>query len=307
MLPPKWRRTSEIDVTPAEILAAAERRTLHVPQRGVDIALLDWGGDGPLALLHHANGFCKGVWGLVAEGLRGRFRVVAMDARGHGDSSKLEGPKAYAWQEFIDDLVAVAAALAAEAKSGRVALGLGHSFGGTSFIGAAWQRPELFERLLLLDPVVPLPPSLARPPTYDDHLDKMVEGARRRRSVFASRDEALSQWRQRSFFAHCDPRALELYVLDGLRQRADGSVELKCPGAVEAAVFAQGPGLDVFALAAGVRTPTLIQWAERGNFPRARHETIAASMQDGRVEAVPTGHLVPMERPDLVIAAALRP
>lgn len=293
-------------MTPAEILAAAEPRTLHLPTRGIDIALLDWGGDGPLALLHHANGFCKGVWGLVAAGLRDRFRVVAMDARGHGDSSRADGPKAYAWQQFIDDLVAVAEVLAGETTSGRIALGLGHSFGGTSFIGAARQRPELFERLLLLDPVVPPPPSIVRPPLYDDRMDKMVEGARRRRSVFASRQEALSQWRQRSFFAHCEPRALELYVLDGLRQRADGSVELKCPGEVEAAVFAQGPELDVFALAEGVRPPTVIQWAERGNFPRALHETIASSMHEARVEAVPTGHLVPMERPDLVIAAALR-
>ena len=78
-------------MSPAEILAAAERRVLRLPGRGVDIALLDWGGDGPLALLHHANGFCKGVWGLVAEGLRRDFRVVAMDARGHGDSSKPKG------------------------------------------------------------------------------------------------------------------------------------------------------------------------------------------------------------------------
>ena len=24
--------------------------------------MLDWGGEGPLALLSHANGFCAGVW-----------------------------------------------------------------------------------------------------------------------------------------------------------------------------------------------------------------------------------------------------
>ena len=55
---------------------------------GIEIALRDWGGDGPLALLHHANGFCAELWAQVAERLRGRFHLIALDARGHGASSK---------------------------------------------------------------------------------------------------------------------------------------------------------------------------------------------------------------------------
>jgi hypothetical protein len=54
-------------------------RTRRVPgsQPGIEIAVLDWGGSGPLALLHHANGFCAGLWDAVAAGLRGRFRVAS--------------------------------------------------------------------------------------------------------------------------------------------------------------------------------------------------------------------------------------
>lgn len=289
-------------MTAAEILAQATRRTLKLPARGVDIALLDWGGDGPLALLHHANGFCKGVWGLVAIELRRRFRVIAMDARGHGDSSKPEGDASYRWGEFIDDLVAVAAELRREI--GPIALGLGHSFGGTSFLGAARQRPDLFGRLLLLDPVVP-PPGSHRA-EHGNPLPKRVEGALRRRAIFDSRPQAIEQWRQRSFFARCDPRAVELYAIDGLADRDDGTVQLKCPGAVEAAVFAQGPGLDVVELARDLATPALVLHGAEGGFPRFLHEAIVAAMRDARLEDVPTGHLVPMERPDLVLAAAFR-
>ena len=61
-----------------ELLDRAEARRLVLPERGVEVALLDWGGAGPLALLHHANGFCKGLWALVAEGLCDRYRVIAM-------------------------------------------------------------------------------------------------------------------------------------------------------------------------------------------------------------------------------------
>jgi len=118
------------------MLSQVRRRKLALHGSSIEIALLDWGGDGPLALLHHANGFCAGVWGLVAERLRGHYRVIAMDARGHGDSSKPKGADCYHWELFGRDLLGVAEALAAEHPDGRIALGLGHSFGGIALLMA---------------------------------------------------------------------------------------------------------------------------------------------------------------------------
>lgn len=289
-----------------EVLHAAARRTIALDESGVEIAILDWGGEGPLALLHHANGFCKGVWGLVARALRDRYRVVAMDARGHGDSSKPSGPDAYGWERFAEDVVGVAARLAAEHRDGRVTLALGNSFGGTAFLGAAARRPELFGRLVLADPVVPPPPGVRRSPERVALAHRLVEGARKRRARFASRDEARARWAKRGLCARWDRRALELYALDGLRDVGDGTVELKCPPEVEAAIFANTGALDVFAIARRVVTPTLILWAAKGDFPRPVYEAIAASMADGRVETIEAGHLMPMERPDLVVDAVLR-
>ena len=292
--------------TARALLAGATRRTLSLPDRGVEIALLDWGGDGPLALLHHANGFCKGMWAEVAERLRARFRVVAMDARGHGDSSRPEGPDAYAWEHFAEDLVAVADALVAERGGGEVALGIGHSFGGTSMIGAAARRPELFARLLLVDPVVPPPPHSGITAENTPHLRRLVEGARRRRAQWPSRAAARAYCHERSFFASWRPEAIELYLLDGMREEADGSLALKCPGAVEAAVFGNTGAVDLFALAARVVCPTVVLWAERGNFERPVHEALADAMPAGHLVQVAAGHLVPMEEPALVVAAVER-
>lgn len=287
-----------------DLLAAATPRRLMLPERGVEIALLDFGGGGPLALAHHANGFCKGMWAEVAHALRGRLRVVALDARGHGDSSRPEGPAAYAWPEFARDLAAVASLLVAESGA-PLALGIGHSFGGTSLLGAAAERPALFERLLLVDPVTPPPPS-SRPPGRREHVASMADAARRRRSDWPSRLEARAWFSERSLFSAWTPAALDLYVLDGLRESKDGGVELKCAGAVEAAVFELGEFVDLTEWTRGLASPALWLWAERGNFPLAFHERLAASMRTARVERVPAGHLVPMERPDLVAEAALR-
>jgi len=286
------------------LLAAGTPRRLQLAGRGVEIALLDFGGPGPLALAHHANGFCKGMWAELAELLRGRVRLVAMDARGHGDSSQFEAEEAYAWREFAADLAAVGAH--ASAETGRpIALGIGHSFGGTALLGAEALAPGSFERMLLLDPVTPPSPAQA-PPERAAHIEAMKDAARRRRSHWPSRAEARAWFAERSLFASWRAEALDLYVLDGLRERPAGGVELKCQGSVEAAVFAQGEGVDVPAWVRGLAPPALWLWAERGNFPLAHYEALAASMRAGRVERVASGHLIPMERPDRVADAVLR-
>jgi pimeloyl-ACP methyl ester carboxylesterase len=298
------RRPTRDAAIPAEgWLPGVARRRLRLAS-GVEIALLDWGGDGPLALLHHANGFCAGTWGLVAEGLRAHHRVVALDARGHGDSSRPSGPEAYHWDRFAEDLVEVAERLGEQEPGGRVALGVGHSFGGTALLGAAARRADLLGRLVLVDPVTP-PPPRAVDPGRRERVGRLAEGARRRRGVFASREAARAHFARRSLFSRFDPRALDLYVVHALRERPDGGVELKCPGEIEARIFASA-SIDVRVLARRVRTPTLFLWARGGNFARAVYEEIAASMPEARVEDLDAGHLAPMERPQLVVAAVER-
>jgi pimeloyl-ACP methyl ester carboxylesterase len=124
--------------------------------------------------------------------------------------------------------------------------------------------------------------------------------------VWASRAEARAHFARRSLFRRWLPAALDLYVEHGLRERADGSVELKCPGAVEAAIFAGGGEVDVAELARGVVAPALWLWAALGSFSRERYRALAARMTSARVETLQAGHLAPMERPELVAEAILR-
>jgi pimeloyl-ACP methyl ester carboxylesterase len=287
------------------MLSQVRRRKIELPDSAVEIALLDWGGEGPLALLYHATGFCAGVWAPVAQRLREHYRVIAMDARGHGDSSKPEGAHHYRWEFFGQDVLGVAAVLAAEHPDGRVALGLGHSFGGSSILMASAERPDLFERNVLVDPII-LPPRSARAASASNPPGKaLAEGARNRRHVWPNREAAREKWLQKELFAGWDPRALDLYLAEGLADRPDGQVELKCSGEVEAATF-EGTGLtDLWPLANRVRTPTLIAWAARGQFSRATYEKLAACMTDARVCDIDAGHFAPMQHPDRVVAPIL--
>jgi pimeloyl-ACP methyl ester carboxylesterase len=291
--------------TQSDMLDHVRRRKIALPDSGIEIALLDWGGDGPLALLHHANGFCAGVWGLVAELLKDRYRVIAMDARGHGDSSKPEGANAYNWNHFSRDVLAVAEILAAESADGQIALGLGHSFGGCSILMASAQRPDLFACNVLIDPVV-LPADWDHAAfAASSNGNVLADGARSRRQIWPNREAARSKWQGKELFADWDPKALDLYVAEGLADRPDGQVELKCSGETEAAIFEGTGSSDLWPAAHRVQTPTLIERASRGVFPLETYEELAARMKSTTILEIEAGHLAPMQHPDRVVAPIL--
>jgi pimeloyl-ACP methyl ester carboxylesterase len=276
-------------------------KRVELPGRGLEISLSDWGGSGPLALLSHANGFCAGMWDEVALRLRDSYRVMALDARGHGDSDVPPPPEGYVWDEFVGDLVALAERLVRELGP---ADGIGHSFGGTVTMVAASQRPDLFRRVAMLDPVL-VPPEVSSLPERVVRVNTMAEAALGRRHVWPSREEARESWSGRPFFESWTGRALELYVGCGLRDRDDGQVELKCAGEVEAAVFGNRSLWDLWKVAEKLEVPARLFFAANGHFIRETVDKLASQAKRLDVVDLPTGHLMPMEDPEGVAAALL--
>jgi pimeloyl-ACP methyl ester carboxylesterase len=72
---------------------------------------------------------------------------------------------------------------------------------------------------------------------------------------------------------------------------------------VEAAIFGNPRGVDVPELARRATVPTTVLWARRGDFPRPLYERVFGGLAHMRIVEVDAGHLVPMERPELVVAA----
>lgn len=274
------------------------RETLSLPDRGVELGIADFGGEGPLAVISHANGFCASLYEPLARRLRTRFRVLAFDSRGHGRSSAPAPPEPYEWDEFVDDWRAVAAALCDRVGESRVTLGVGHSFGGSCLLAAAAREPDRFVRTALLDPVL-IPPPGERAGAFQGEGDHpMAVAARRRTAVFPSREVVRESWARRGVFGDWEPEILERYLQDGFRDRDDGRVELCCPPAVEAAVFQLGPKLDLFTELASLVTPTLWLYAGRGNFPEELVKRAASGSPAVQLERLELGHLMAMTHPD---------
>lgn len=305
--------------------AIAQPMTWTVPAAtgAVRIAGWDFGGEGPPALLHHANGMCGALWAPVAAQLARRFRVFAIDARGHGDSRIDATPTDPHWTQFIDDLAEVARQVAHATGTERIALGVGSSFGGiitaaaeaTTAADAAMggETPatgepadgSLFERIVLLDP--PIHPSaqlladleIDVPISANRRVD-IVEQTLRRRWVWPSRQAARAAWQDKPLFASWDPRAFDLYLNEGMRDRSDGQVELKCHPTVEAYIFATTGGLGPLDYAPRVSVPVALVHAGNGFFDIAVHRAVAGSFPRGELHSLPAGHMLPLEAPQAV-------
>ena len=275
----------------------------------IEIALLEWPSlepHAPLAFLAHANGFCAALWAPVAERLRERFHVVAMDAPGHGDSPRPAEARVFEWTRLAAVHAAVAKRCRSEAAAASIALGVGHSFGGTLTFCSSAEEPGLFERVALLDPVIFPPELFTGGARNSENGRRLAERALKRRNHWASRAEARAFLAEKELFAGWEPRSFDLYIGEALYERADGSVALKCDPAVESAVFENNGTLDPIGSAPRQRAKCLILRAGRGDFPAAVHERLARETPDAQMEEIDAGHLIPMERAEAVSERLLR-
>lgn len=82
----------------------------HVLLRDRRFHYLDWGGSGPPVLFLHGAGLTAHTWDLVCLQLRDRFRCLALDLRGHGES-EWAGDLEYSIDAHSRDVAALLAEL----------------------------------------------------------------------------------------------------------------------------------------------------------------------------------------------------
>lgn len=266
------------------------------------------GGSGPPLLLLHGHPQTHAIWHKVAPALAERFTVIAADLRGYGDSSKPPGGLdhvRYSKREMAADMLALMRAAGHE----RFAV-LAHDRGARVAHRLAMDHPMAVRRLVLLDIAPTLDmyegTSVAFARAYW-HWFFLIQGAPLPERLIESDPAAYVRevmGRRSAGLAPFDPRALAEY------QRC-----MALPGAAHALCedYRAAAGIDLEhdradrALGRRIEAPLLALWGAEGAVarcfdPLALWRRIA---QDVVGEALPCGHYIAEEAPELLLAKVL--
>jgi lipase len=216
--------------------------------------------------LHGLNGNGARLAGL---GERLGYRLVCPDLRGHGLSP---GDPPWHLDQVVSDVVALGLRGPLDA--------IGYSYGGLVAVALAARRPDLVQRLVLLDPAIGLAPEFVAPMAARA-LD--VE-------VYDSPADAVS--RSLAAFPDADRAGVEAEVDEFLTRSADGRYRWRTRPEAVITAFS-----DTCRLLPPPVQPTLLVRAA-GN-PHGT-ETFAAECADARhvrVETLDCGHRLLVEKP----------
>ncbi len=228
----------------------ATHQTLNLGD--IQLSYWEWNqGQEPLLLLHGLANHAL-VWASLAEYLRDRYHIVAVDMRGHGDSSK---PKTgYTFKEAIGDLEALLDHLGW--KSTHI---VAHSWCGKLAPIWAVKSPHLIRSMVLVDPIfitkMPAAMKLIFPilyrvlPSLKEIEPVPTYEAAENRAKALPLYQGWSQEQQQIF-------------QNGIEQKPDGTWASKCTIEARNEIFAEV--MRVPGLTEPIQIPTLFVQPEKG-------------------------------------------
>ena len=254
---------------------------------GSHIAGYELGGSGDVLLIAHATGLCGAMYQLLADELTDRFRVVAFDFRGHGDSSGAPGLD-YSWERMAEDVAAVTAHIGSTSIHG-----FGHSMGGAAVLLAERNAPSTFRSMYLFEPII-YSGEFSR-----EGQNEMAIAARRRRAEFESRADVVYRYASRPPFNRVHAGFVASYVENGFVEQPGGRVRLKCLPEVEGEIFSYGGRVDLSAVQpVTTHVAVAVGHDEPGSNPSRLGPPLADALQHGTlIRYDHIGHFGPFQDP----------
>jgi 3-oxoadipate enol-lactonase len=237
-------------------------------------------GEGRPVVLIHGLGWDRNLWRPQVERLSQRYRVIAADTRGHGESDKPDGP--YSIDQYAADWAALLDALGVTG-----ACVVGFSQGGMTAQILAAKRPDLVSALCLVSTSGKFQEA-GRANMEKRLAAQAAEGAEAAAKVAA--DSVFSEsWRA----AHPDELARFVDWRAGHDQPA------------LAHAMRAGYGFDATVHHAGLAMPVLVLAGTADTLtPPAGMRVIAAAIPSAAYAEIPgAGHMIPIEQPAAFDAA----
>lgn len=211
----------------------------------------------PLLHFLHGNGFCCRTYEPFLERLCAHFDLWLCDLQGHGDSE--HGGAFLGWNRNAE--LALEAFEAGRSRFGEVPrYACGHSFGGVLTGLILGTHPDVFQRAVLLDPVIFPQRVLAMRSVLaliGRRANPVSNKARSRRDSWPDRQAAYAALHGRGMFRGWEEPAFQAHIDHALREQDGEGVMLKCRPSREAEVFESFPSRTWHWLAK-TQSPTLI-------------------------------------------------
>lgn len=258
----------------------------------------------PVEQIHFsaANGFPVASYQTFLELFSPKFDLGAMDSRGAWPTRQMP-PKGFNWHSFADDLIE-----GISENYDRPVIGMGHSHGGQLTLIAALKRPELFSKLVVIEPA-----SLPNP--YIDlfyrqlpkwalfKLFPFMRGSEMRRRIWPSREVFIERYRDHPTFKRFTESALIDYAEHGLFEREDKQFELVFDPIWESYIFRKVEFMWKFLRQTS--HPTLVIRAEHSNIYSSEQFNHYNKNLPGNIDAIEipnSHHLLPQEVPERLFA-----
>ena len=246
----------------------------------VEVAYTEDGpADAPVVVLSNSLGATRGMWDPQVPALAERYRVVAYDTRGHGDSPSPAGP--WSLDDLVDDVVALLDRLGVQPA--HVA---GLSLGGMTALRLAAREPARVDRLVTL--------ATSAKPDPQGFLDRAAAARSGGTAPLAS--TVVSRWLTPGYAAeHPDLVAR----LEAMIAGADDEGYALCCEVVAAVDLREDLGR--------ITAPTLVvSGAEDPALPPPHQQAIAEGIAGASLVSVsPGAHLPNLEQPLEVTGALL--
>ena len=179
----------------------------------------------------HSNGFTAKTYRYFLEQLE-PHKITAFDNIGMGT----EWSK---WKDFVPQLIHTI-----ESNFDEPVVGLGHSLGAAVTFFAAEQRPDLFSKVIIIEPpIFSFRKRLLIWFFTQIHLADRFSpagAAMKRRDFFENREAAYKALRQKGIFKRFDENCFQDYIDYGFKETENG-ITLNYPKALETEIFRNPP------------------------------------------------------------------
>jgi len=247
-------------------------------------------GDGPPLVLLHGLGCGKRMWFHQVRALRNRFRVIAYDQRGHGETGAPAVATEYSAAHLTRDLIGVLDALKIE----RAAI-VGFSLGGGPALALAASKPDRVSRLILADVGAGADDTVKIESMARRWIDLIGQGAVDELVCEMLRSELFKVYARRNTRSREHMAALiRATPIDGLRFTLSE-------------VLAKRKSLfRLTGVLKAVRVPTLVLVGQYDYVCSKAARLLAQSIPNARLKIIEnSGHMSPLEQPKAFSAALM--